>query len=493
MNGPDQASMRTLATEDRELIEDSLLRATESGCVRWIARVVEAEVEDALQCYAYAGDRDRFFWQRVEADEVFCAIGSVHEVESDGPGRFSNVRDWARDCCARVDWIGSSRPSSAPLFMGGFGFEDEMASTPDWKAFPAARFVLPELIVERRAGRSRWIMVARVEPGVTLDSVEAALAARFDEAVAASSGPDPTSDAPLTHSNGPEYIVRADRSHSKFQEQIRKALCEIDEGRMAKVVVARSLSVDHDAPFEVPAFLDRLRTMYPSCTLVAVGRAKDTFLAATPEALVRLDGDAVESAALAGSAPRGRHPEEDQALGQALLESPKENAEHAYVVSSIRKVLESHCAEIEISASPQLRQLVGIQHLETHVRGRLARRPNGPGGLDLLGLVEALHPTPAVGGVPDENAATWLRRFGELDRGWYAAPIGWLDQAGGGDFRVALRSALIRNGLGPSGESGASRALLFAGAGIVTGSDPAQELVETRIKLRALLAPMTEI
>ncbi|MFP6656237.1 MAG: isochorismate synthase, partial [Myxococcota bacterium] len=334
--------------------------------------------------------------------------------------------------------------------------------------------------------------------GATVLSIISALGLRFDDAVhvTAAGGFETvhaTSDAVATGPGGPEFIVRADRSHAAFQDQISHALAEIEAGRMAKIVLARSLSVEHDADIEVPSFLERLRSQYPSCTLVAIGRGKDTFLAATPETLVRVEGDEVESAALAGSAPRGRHPEEDEVLGQALLDSEKENQEHAHVVAQIRGVVEGFCHEFEISAKPTLRKLVGIQHLETRLRGRLRSRPDGQKAVDVLELVEALHPTPAVGGVPAANAAAWLRRFEGLDRGWYAAPVGWLDREGGGDFCVALRSALIRNGLGPSGESGASRALLFAGAGIVSGSDPRQELMETRIKLRALLALMTEI
>jgi salicylate biosynthesis isochorismate synthase/menaquinone-specific isochorismate synthase len=199
----------------------------------------------------------------------------------------------------------------------------------------------------------------------------------------------------------------------------------------------------------------------------------------------------VATAALAGSAPRGRHPDEDRALGEALLASAKERSEHAYVVDALRGALADRCTSIDVPQAPRLRALFGIQHLETPIRGELLS--DGGHETDILGLVEALHPTPAVGGVPRPAAECWLRENEGLDRGWYAAPIGWLDLAGGGDFRVALRSGLIRNGLAAKGESGASRARLFAGAGLVEGSDPEAELVETRIKLRALLAPLTEI
>ncbi len=482
----------------RDGIERSVARVGASGRTRWLAYVLETDVADALRCYAWVGSRDRFFWERVEADEFHCAWGCVDEIESAGRGRFEDVRAWASDLRDRLDWVGSDRPNSAAIFMGGFGFEEEGTASGDWKAFPPARFVLPEVILERRAGLERWVLIARIEPGTTADVVESTLASRRSDAIAANApadGPDddPHSESPAEQSRGPEYIVRADRSHAVFTDQSRAAVREIKDGGLAKVVLARSLSVDHDGELEVAAFLGRLRSLYPSCTLIAIGRAHDTFLAATPEALVRVEGCCVTTAALAGSAPRGREPGEDRALAEGLLASKKEGEEHAYVVDAIRAMLAPRCDELEIPKSPRLRPIFGIQHLETRMRGRLAKAADGKNAVDVLELVEALHPTPAVCGVPAGSARAWLRRFEGLERGWYAAPVGWLDLEGGGDFRVALRSALIRNGLGPIGESGASRAILFAGAGIVAGSETASELAETRIKLRALLAPLTEI
>ena len=157
---------------------------------------------------------------------------------------------------------------------------------------------------------------------------------------------------------------------------------------------------------------------------------------------MRVRGRSVETAALAGSAPRGRHPEEDERFGEALLASEKERAEHTHVVAALESALEGRCESIQIAPEPRLRRLFGIQHLETSIRGRLLGDPGGA-GIGVLELVEELHPTPAVGGVPRAAALAWQRRCEGLDRGWYAAPIGWLDLAGGGDFSVALRSALI--------------------------------------------------
>ncbi len=484
-------------------VERSVARARRSGRTRWIAQVIEDGVDDPLRCYAYAGDRDRFFWGRAEEGEFLCAWGAVHEIETEGRDRFRDVRAWRRDLSARLDWIGGERAGSAPSFVGGFGFDSEATPAPEWKSFAAARFLLPEVIVERRAGRARWVLFARVEPGARRDSVLATLEARRADAMAANRIPEAagsgrsTQLAPIGREadwpSGPTYVVRSDRSHAVFEGQVRRALSEIERGRLVKVVLARSLEVDHDEEFDVPAFLARLQGLHPSCTLVAVGRGSDTFLAATPETLVRVTGRRVETAALAGSTPRGRHPEEDRRLAERLLGSAKENEEHRHVVEAIRAGLSPLCDELEIPARPALRALFGIQHLETPICGRLSESHGGRSRPDILEIVGALHPTPAVCGVPRAAAKDWLRHFEGLSRGWYASPLGWLDLEGGGAFCVALRSALIRNRAATRGTSASGRAILFAGAGIVSGSDPEAELAETRVKLRALLAPLTEI
>lgn len=500
------AILNELTDADHAALEQVVSTARSEERTLWVARVVAVEPVDLVGCYAATGRQDRFFWAQGETDQFAIAWGIGDEIESAGSDRFADVRSWQHDVRARITWIGEGRPETAPTFFGGFGFESEARGSEDWKSFPAARFILPEVILEGVGTKTRFVAIVRVEPGANVDSVASELLCRTASMMNDAQDEPPTvkeqDEVPVLGSlalpiaewdSGPQFNVRADRPHRVFKEQIETALDAFAEGDLSKVVLARSLSIEHDSVLDVPAFLGRLRELYPTCTLVAMGRGDDTFLAATPELLVRVEGRVVTSAALAGSAPRGRHPEEDRAFGEALLASVKERSEHAYVVDALRIALADRCASLEVPAAPRLRALFGIQHLETPIRGELAIGGESDGDEDVLGLVEALHPTPAVGGVPRSAAQSWLRQHEGLDRGWYAAPIGWLDLGGGGDFRVALRSGLIRNGLAAKGEGGASRARLFAGAGLVEGSDPEAELVETRIKLRALLAPLTEI
>ena len=503
------AVSRRLDESARALVAASVERVRQEGQTRWLAWVDAAPEAPALEWYAKAAERDRFLWEAGDSQDFSVAVGVSHEIESAGPERFRDVRAWSEATRGRIDWIGEPRAASRANFFGGFGFEPESRGAAEWKAFPAARFVLPEWIVERVDGQTRCVAIARVEPGASVASIEADLLATRailalgggggggggERGAQIGSGDVPDRASPESWESGPEYRVRSDRSHAVFRAQVEDALAAFARGDLSKVVLARSLSVDHDGELDLISFLGRLRALYPTCTLVAMGRGHDTFLAATPETLVRIRSGRVETAALAGSAPRGRTPEEDEVLARGLLDDRKERAEHAHVVEAIRDVLEDCCEAVEIPDAPVLRQLFGIQHLETPIAARLsAAEAAAEGGrVDVLGLVAALHPTPAVCGVPRAEAQAWLTRSEGLDRGWYAAPIGWLDGEGGGDFRVALRSALVRNGLAEGGRFGASRALLFAGAGLVEGSDPEQELAETRIKLRALLAPLTEI
>jgi len=220
-----------------------------------------------------------------------------------------------------------------------------------------------------------------------------------------------------------------------------------------------------------------------------VGRGEATWLGASPERLVRLHAADVRTGALAGSAPRGRTPEDDARLGEALRASEKERAEHAAVVQAIRGALDGVCGELDGPETPGLMKIEGIQHLETPLRGQLL--PDALPTTGVLELLARLHPTPAVGGLPRLAALDWIRRFEGLERGWYAGPVGFVDASGGGEFWVSLRSGLIRN---PEAHApAAAHARLFGGAGIVQGSVPARELAETRLKLRAMLAPLTEI
>jgi salicylate biosynthesis isochorismate synthase/menaquinone-specific isochorismate synthase len=214
-----------------------------------------------------------------------------------------------------------------------------------------------------------------------------------------------------------------------------------------------------------------LRDAFPSCFVFCVGRGDATFIAASPELLIRREGLRASTMALAGSTRRSADPAVDAHLGEQLLRSDKDREEQAIVARRIERALRRHAVWVTSSPEPVLVRVANIQHLATPIRAQLAR------SVDVLELAGLLHPTPAVGGEPLDRAAPLIPALEGLDRGWYAGPVGWTDAAGDGELCVALRCALLRG----------SSARCYAGVGVVRDSDPAAELAETEIKLAALL------
>lgn len=473
-------------------LEAVAAKASETGRQHYFSARWKIDPRDPLMDFLAATTRDAFLWQEPSRGVSLLGLGRVEVVEVAGRDRFERASVLARDVFERMEritlddetWV---EDSVGPLLVGGFGFYDrETDPESEWRGLGPGRLVLPALTMTCRADATWLTRCCAVEPGddvaLLLERLSSSLTAESRTSEGASEALRRVSDCSLSDArHGPEIRVQSDRTHGRYKAQVEAALEAIEAGKVEKVVVARSLRVAADEDFDLHAFLATLCETYPSCTTVAVREAEHLFICATPERLVSLDGDAIRTAAIAGSAPRGRSPREEKTFSDALLGSEKERDEHEVVKRVIRAALRDVCGELTGPARPTLLKLDGIQHLETQLAGHL--NDDAFEHTNVLELVGRLHPTPAVGGAPSAAALDWLERFEDLDRGWYAGPIGYVDASGDGEFRVALRSALLRGRV----------ARLFAGAGIVVGSDPGRELAETRLKLRALLAPLTEI
>ena len=473
-------------------------RAREEGRSQWLALRLRVAHVDPLSLFLDAPEDVRFFWAQPQAGVQRAGVGIAWAFDGETMGetdRFAAAGHAVADVLERIEVVGDPGPvESGPVIQAGFSFAgpDEPRGVADddvWAAFADADLVLAAHQRVRLGQTCFESSVIEVSASAE-DHGWHALLTPFEasEAIARGAHAQPRLEIDVT----PEYAVRADRSHASYEAMVRDALREIEGGRFDKVVVARALDVHHPGRFDVGGFLERLMETYPQCTTFAVARDRDVFVSASPERLVQLRGDVARTAALAGSAVRGRTPESDERLGAELVACPKNRAEHRAVVEAIVDVLGRHAAEVSADAEPRLMKLEGIQHLETPIEAKLGdARSLGRPGEALVSLVGELHPTPAVGGRPAAPAVDWIAHHESLDRGWYAAPVGFVDLAGDGEFRVALRSALLRD---PADvHPPCAHARLFAGAGIVAGSDPHAELVETRVKLRALLAPLTEI
>jgi isochorismate synthase len=408
------------------------------------------EPVDPLHVFAAAGHAPRYYWEQPAAGSFRVGVGCAASLAVEGSARFAKAESGARALLARIDWEGAG-PRVGHL-VGGFAFAPNAGAAAPWQGFPDGELRLPELVYAREGTRysrdvrrgSKWT-VLQPRPLGLLQPVSGAA--------------EITSEEP-----------------TRYVERVQRALGEIYAGRLQKLVIARTASVTARVSIDPVAWLVALRERFPRCTLFAVGDGDIVFLGASPERLVRIRGNEVATAAIAGTAPRGASLATDDALGRALCGSRKNANEHEIVVRYLTAALSECCDGVEVDPQPKLLKTRTVQHLCTELRAhRLARSP-----VSLLELVARLHPTPAVGGAPREAALEWLTEHEGVARGWYAGPVGYLQSDGDGEFAVALRSALVRG----------RRATAWAGAGIVAGSEPDAEFTETELKLRTVLGPL---
>lgn len=394
------------------------------------------------------------------AGEAFAGVGAVASVTGRGRERIGMVAERAEELWSTLThaaYPGMDCPS--PRLFGGFSFAPRSADAPPWQAFGDARFVLPRWCYGRTAERAYLSLAVTGDEaanGQWLGELE-----RLTSALARGRG---------VAREIPAEIVGVDELHvESWHDQIEAIRRAIRAKRCDKVVAARCSVVELSRALTPSAVLTELAGRYPDCYRFGFRFDDAAFVGATPERLITRRGSAVETEALAGSIAA-----DDAASAQHLLESAKDRGEQQLVVDAIERVLRPLCVELSIPLEPEIRRLRHVLHLHTPITGTL-RAPT-----HVLELVAALHPTPAVGGVPTSAAMSWIAENEAEPRGWYASPVGWFDARGEGDFAVAIRSGVLCN----------ARAYLYAGGGIVRDSDPDAELAETRLKQRALLGAL---
>jgi len=437
---------------------------------------VTREVELDDPCAAVFASRlasDRWFcWEQPDRDFALAGLGVAHEASSRGEARFADVADE----CLRIG-AGAvleeprGLPAGAgPVWLGGFAFDPEGGATPTWSSLPPASLVLPEVSICRSGGRAFLTVNAVVAPGDDADGLGERLSARL--ASLRLETPLPLLDPhPTAHAD-----IRSARSPREFEAAVEGATSRIAAGEMSKVVLAREVIVSAAAAHDPAALFGAMREQFPACFCFCCGTPEAAFLGASPELLVRRSGASASTVALAGSTRRSSDPAVDDHLGEQLLRSDKDRREQRIVAERIVRALRPHAVWVEAGAEPEIAKVANIQHLATPIVAQLAEPHSA---IELAGM---LHPTPAVGGEPWPAAAATITELEGMDRGWYAAPVGWMDATEDGEFCVALRSALLRD----------REAHLFAGVGVVAGSDPAAELAETEVKLGALLPLLAE-
>jgi salicylate biosynthesis isochorismate synthase/menaquinone-specific isochorismate synthase len=396
---------------------------------------------------------------------AMAGLGCVCAIEASGPERFSAVSVQWREVRAQAecDALGGP-PGSGLAAFGGFAFAPEGGASPEWRGFAPGSMLVPEVSLVRQDGTT-WLTVnAELAPDDTRDDVLARVARRVGSLRDAVGLPllDP-------HPTG-RYEVASPMPPAHFEEAVARAVQRIRAGEFEKVVLAREVDV-HAPEAHVPAAVfGLLREAFESSYVYAVGRGDATFIGASPELLIRRQGQRATTVALAGSARRSADPAVDDHLGEQLLRSDKDREENAIVARRIARTLRPFAVWVTAAREPVVVRVANIQHLAAPIRAQLAAP------MDTVELAGHLHPTPAVGAEPD-SALPVIPALEGFDRGWYAGAVGWTDASGDGEFLVALRCALLHGRV----------ARCYAGGGIVRDSDPAAELAETEVKLQVML------
>jgi isochorismate synthase len=420
-----------------------------------------------------AGESWFVFEQPDRGGAALAGLGQVVCLEDAGPERFSTVADRWRSLSARAVADSPGEPEGGgPVAVGGFAFAPGGGGSPPWSGFEPASLVVPEVTLTRKEHRGerrvRLTLAALAQPDDTADELLGELDDRLDEL----SGPSlPLLDPAPTG----RFQVSSGMPPEHFEAAVVRATETIRRGTLRKIVLAREVQVHAPSDYDPAAVFGVLRDAFPSCFVFCVGRGDATLVAASPELLVRREGQRVSTIALAGSTRRSADPAVDAHLGERLMRDESYREEHAIVARRIERTLNRYAIWVATPAEPTLVQMANIQHLATPIRAQLAAPVEA---IELAGL---MHPTPAVGGEPSQEALSLIPALEGLDRGWYTGPVGWTDAAGDGEFCVALRCALLRGNV----------ARCYAGNGIVRGSDPVAELAETEVKLQALLPLLT--
>ncbi len=411
---------------------------------------------------------------------TIIGIGVARELRGRGANRWTEIAQRAEAIQTHGAVIASDLGGASqlvplatlglarPRFLGGAAFAPEAADRAPWLGFGDAWFMLPRWTYVSDGGRG-WLVLA-------VDETDACDVTRWHAELAihrAAFEARPLAAVQHGQPGQPAVVELGRAGVEQWRDQVEAITDAIARHACSKIVAARTCSVVLAGAVRTAELLAALDARHADCVRVLVRPpGGGTLVAASPERLVQRDGDVVLCDALAGTM---RHDDIGyQDAASALLASLKDRREHDLVVRAIRAALESTGAVVEAPDEPVVRVLRHVLHLHTPFRATSPAQPH------LLELAARLHPTPAVGGTPTAVAVEWIRTHEPVARGWYASPVGWFDLAGNGELAVAIRSGVLAG----------NRIQLWAGAGIVAGSDPDRELAETELKLRAMLGAL---
>ena len=446
-------------------LADCRAAAVQDGHAKLVSISLAVEALDPLAVLESIFDprEPHFYAERPTLETALSGAEVAVAHEAQGPERFARIQRFIDETLAHTIAVGDvDAPFGGPHFFSAFAF---LAEAEGGDPFPAARAFVPRWQVARAGATTTAVANLLITP----ESDLAGLAERVWRAHGKFSRFRYHEPAAAAEAVRPEFSTH---ETGDYRAAVAQALERIGAGEFAKIVLARAIDLATPQPLHPLRVLNGLRQRFPECYAFSLANGRgQSFIGASPERLVRVSKGVLETEALAGSIRRGAGASEDAALGASLLQSEKDRREQRLVLETITDRLTHLGLKPEFPPQAGLRKLANVQHLHTPVRAVLG------GEVRLLAAVGWLHPTPAVGGTPADAAIPRIRGLEGFSRGLYGGAIGWVNARGGGEFFVGIRSALVDG----------ARARMYAGAGIVAGSNPEKEFAETELKLKAML------
>lgn len=448
-----ESAVKSVHTEQKEKLFSYTEKIKQVNLYRFLEKAASLELA-------------RTFWSSADEDFQLAGAGHAFELSTEAAdSRYDFIKQsWNALLSDAIIYNPYHASGTGVVALGGFSFDPLKPQTKLWENFPSSHFSIPGYVLTHIDG-NYYLTINRY---IRLEEAYSTILKELqDNRKALVEGTDKPTDS---------YILRVQNKKEiapeQWKETIKEATNIMRKTAIDKIVLAREVRLHFNRAAKIPDILKNLVDTQPNSYVFAYEMGEDCFLGATPERLVKVKDDEVLSTCLAGTAPRGKSIEDDEQIAKNLFEDPKNREEHDYVVQMIRSTMEAYCTDVAVPEEPVVHQYKTLQHLYTPVRAKLK------GGHQIFSIISGLHPTPALGGTPRKDALAFIRNNELLDRGWYGAPIGWMDSNHHGEFAVALRSALIQQ----------DEASLFAGCGIVEDSIPESEYEETNIKLMPMLS-----
>lgn len=471
-----EALLKVLASSQISSLCERVNKLGDDSTTRFVSLSIPYENLDPLAVLEIAGNPEgfRYFWEHPDQDISLAASGVAAVFKARGRDRTHSLHRKTEAFLKRCIRHSSITHSlSGPIFLGGASFH-EQSNALQWATFGNAAVTVPEWIFIRNGQLGLLTFTFAVEGFQSEDMLEqhiCDLFARFDRVIKENI----TDCQDYPDSNGCRQtctVHESDANKKRWFESVKQAKTLIESGNFEKIVLARELKITSEKQICATRFLHQLRREYPSCyTFLIQSDKHNIFLGATPEKLFSLERNALKTEALAGTTSRGKTATQDTLLEKRLQNSAKDREEHSYVIDAIVSKISPFAHNIEVAEQPTVRKYTNVQHLYTGITATLSSDQSP------LELVRSLHPTPAVGGHPQEIAVPHIQQLEQFDRGWYAGPIGWFTTNNRAEFSVALRCGLIQH----------KKITFFAGCGIVEDSDPQTEWEETKLKLMPMI------